>query len=267
MRVGRTYTAHFDLETRQHELFGMDLGEGVPRRVLAVGGALYALWFLLLWFLVPFGKVTFSLYALPPGVAAFFAVQRARRMPRRRNLTVWAVTARYWLQGHRPVINMGARVAHRSEYLPLAARMPVHTARRLLLPWTEEAPGRTAPSPVTEDETGDGVPAGATIWLRQRARLLGADYVAQVRSARARRPARPAPQHPARPVRSPMPAARVQTPAGAENPPAADAPAAEPAQTPALVHSPGAPPQGRRRERGRHARTAPASAALEDTSC
>ncbi|MFD0383198.1 hypothetical protein ACFQ2B_15025 [Streptomyces stramineus] len=67
MRVGHTFTRHFDLETRQHELLGMDLGEGPSRRVLVTGAVVYAVWMggLFLIFGWP-SQMFFTLYFAPP---------------------------------------------------------------------------------------------------------------------------------------------------------------------------------------------------------
>ena len=37
MRVGRTLTHHFEIETRQYDLLGIDLGEGARRRMIIFG--------------------------------------------------------------------------------------------------------------------------------------------------------------------------------------------------------------------------------------
>lgn len=42
--TGRTLTRHFHIETRQHELFNIDLGEGVPRRMLMFGVVVVLAW-------------------------------------------------------------------------------------------------------------------------------------------------------------------------------------------------------------------------------
>ncbi|OKI50345.1 hypothetical protein [Streptomyces sp. MJM1172] len=123
-RVGHTYTRHFDLDTRQHEILGLDLGEGPSRRLLVTGAVLYAVWAggMLLLFGAP-SKITFTLYAAPPGVITFYGAQRSKANERRRNLAQWSLFLRYLMVGHRPVINGGRRAAARSEWLPMRARL------------------------------------------------------------------------------------------------------------------------------------------------
>ncbi|MEU8516349.1 hypothetical protein AB0C76_32920 [Kitasatospora sp. NPDC048722] len=122
-RTGRTYTRHFQLETRQHELLGVDLGEGAPRRALILGLILFAAWdgLLLLVLGLP-SRFTFTLYVAPPALAVGFGAQHSRSLDRRWNLTRWAITLRYLLLGHRPIICGGRRAAHRSEWLGRRAR-------------------------------------------------------------------------------------------------------------------------------------------------
>lgn len=123
MRTGRTYTRHFDLETKQHELLGWDLGEGVARRALVLALVLLVAWSVPLMMVFGFpGIYSFSLYFPPPIVAAVYGAQRSGRNDRRRNMTHWAVFVRYLTLGHRPVINGGRRAASRSEWIPLRER-------------------------------------------------------------------------------------------------------------------------------------------------
>ncbi|MFI1621866.1 hypothetical protein ACH4VT_33650 [Streptomyces lydicus] len=123
MRTGRTYTTHFDLDPRQHELLGWDLGEGAPRRAVVLALVLLVLWSipLLLIFGLP-NEITFSFYFPPPVVAAIYGAQRSSRTDRRRNMTNWALLARYLTVGHRPVICGGRRAATRNEWIPLRER-------------------------------------------------------------------------------------------------------------------------------------------------
>lgn len=174
MRVSRTYTRHFDLETRQHELLGYDLGEGVPRRALIVGLVMYLLWggVLLSLFGLP-GKLSFTLYFAPPLLVAVFGAQRNRRIERRWNLTMWSIGIRYLLLGHRPVICGGRRASARGEWISRRARW----GRRLNL-LVNSPFGR----PIewwldSEGEVTEGV--GAPLRLHARPRLYGPDAVAK----------------------------------------------------------------------------------------
>ncbi|MEH6375912.1 hypothetical protein V7793_16470 [Streptomyces sp. KLMMK] len=175
MRVGHTFTRHFDLETRQHELLGMDLGEGPTRRVLVTGAVIYAVW--MGAFLLVFGwpsELFFTLYFAPPALITFYGSQRSRRNERRWNLTQWALTIRYLTVGHRPVINGGRRAADRSEWLPLRARLGEKTEQALSYPGMSvfegllgaEEPQRTA---------------GRAVKLDARPRLYGPDHVYRAR--------------------------------------------------------------------------------------
>lgn len=179
MRIGHTYTRHFDLETRQHELFGVDLGEGPPRRMLIVGFLAYIIWAgsLLLIFGLP-NKVSFTLYFVPPGLITYYGAQRSRRNDRRYNVTQWALTIRYLTRGHRPIINGGRRAAERSEWLPLRARLG-ERAEALL-----EAPGMGLLEPLIGSSDIPKTPAGRSVTLRARPRLYGPDQVYKARKRR-----------------------------------------------------------------------------------
>ncbi len=176
MRKGYTFTRHFDLETRQHELMGLDLGEGVPRRTLILGVTLCVVWCggLFLLFGAP-SKYTFSVYMLPPLVIAVLGAQRNRRVDRRRNLTCWALAVRYVHRGHRPIINGGRRAAERSEWLPVRARWGDRIEQLL------ELPGFGGLEPVLGGVDQGEITAGAAIRLDARARLYGPDRVWRAR--------------------------------------------------------------------------------------
>ncbi|MFF9908793.1 hypothetical protein ACF1HU_35935 [Streptomyces olivaceus] len=178
MRVGTTYTRHFDLETRQHELLGLDLGEGAPRRALVLGFVLYLVWAgaLLLLFGLP-NRFTFTLYFLPPLLVAIFGTQRARRNDRRWNITYWALSIRYLTLGHRPIICGGRRSAARVEWIPRRARwgrkgdgLDLRRSRGITGRWL----GAEA-QPVS-------VVAGAPVRLSARPRLYGPDQVYKARA-------------------------------------------------------------------------------------
>ncbi|MFF2548370.1 hypothetical protein ACFVUY_38235 [Kitasatospora sp. NPDC058063] len=111
------------MESRQHELLGLDLGEGAPRRALILGMVLVTLWVgpLLLLLGLP-GRYTLTLYFLPPVLTTVLGAQRSRTLDRRWNLARWAISTRYLVLGHRPIICGGRRAAHRTEWLGRRAR-------------------------------------------------------------------------------------------------------------------------------------------------
>ena len=123
MRYGHTYTRSFSLETRQHELLGLDLGEGFSRRTLIIGALLVGVWSggLLLLFGFP-GTTGFSVYFLPPVLVTYYGTRHSTRNDRRWNITMWLLAVRYWTFGHRPVINGGRRAAAPCERIPRRAR-------------------------------------------------------------------------------------------------------------------------------------------------
>lgn len=180
MRVGTTYTQHFDLETRQHELLGLDLGEGTPRRTLILGFVLYLLWTggLLLIFGLP-NQFAFTAYFLPPLLVAIFGTQRSRRNERRWNITYWALSVRYLVLGHRPIICGGRRSAARVEWIPRRARWGGKGDAILRTPAARSAAGRWL-----GEEAQTAIVAGAPLRLAARPRLYGPDQVMKARRRR-----------------------------------------------------------------------------------
>lgn len=176
MRVGRTLTHHFEIETRQYDLLGIDLGEGARRRMIIFGAVVVTIWvgLLVLVFGLP-SKPTVSLYVVPPFVVTAFGWRPGKYHERRRRVTEWALATRYAVRSHRPVIALGARSADRSEYLRWSERVPARRLAALL---------RGQRTPEWEaDEVGahPRYRAGAAIEVNQRARLLGADHLRRVR--------------------------------------------------------------------------------------
>lgn len=172
MRVGDTYTRDFDLETRQHEILGLDLGEGPSRRTVVVGMITFIVWFggLLLIFGLP-NKFTFSLYFLPPLFVTVFGAQRSQHNPRRWRLTHWALAVRYLVIGHRPVINGGRRAAARSEWLLLRERFGQRAEHLATIP------GLAFLGRDDDARPGYQVAAGAPVRLNSKVRLYGPDRV------------------------------------------------------------------------------------------
>lgn len=179
MIEGRTLTKHFHIETKQHELFNYDLGEGVPRRMLVFGVVTVLAWIALLApILGSPNKLTFSVYAIPPVIFAYYAFRDSEAQPRRKNLTQWVVQLRYATVGHRPVVRLGARAAYRSEYLPLGERVRIEGLLRKVAPaWFE---------PQWALDEDDDAPAeirlGRPIVLDQGATLYGFDHMHQLRT-------------------------------------------------------------------------------------
>ena len=132
MRTGRTVTKQLKIETRQHELFGMDLGEGPRRKDLVLGLVIFPLWIAFMWLLIGApSKASSLLYILPPAVFLKYGIAESESMPRRMNFTQWILAIRYGLTGHRPIVRAGARRASRSEYMPMSQRWNLATLARL----------------------------------------------------------------------------------------------------------------------------------------
>jgi hypothetical protein len=184
MRTGRTYTRSFDLETRQHELFGVDLGEGLPRRALVLGVVAFAFWITVLVVLIgaPSPR-SLSLYVLPPGLVTVFGSRRSRTIDRRRVMTGWGIAVRYHVAGHAPIVLGGRRPSARGERITPTQRCTsrierVGAAAPLLAAWAER---------VADRDREDSVPgAGAPVAWSHRARLYGPDALGTIRDRRGR---------------------------------------------------------------------------------
>ncbi|MFM9452397.1 hypothetical protein [Streptomyces europaeiscabiei] len=181
-RSSSTLTRHWDLETRQHELLGLDLGEGIPRTTLKIGALIlpvyWGAWFLLLGFptppLVPF-------FVIPPVAVTYVGAKRSITYWRRTNLLLWGVWLNYLNLGVRPVIGRGRipsprlgvrlrlqRVAERAPQLrELAAVGPLFT-----------------PDPEQADLAES---CGRPAHLRPRLRMYGPDAVGRARAKTAKK--------------------------------------------------------------------------------
>lgn len=181
MRAGHTYTRDFDLETRQHEILGLDLGEGPTRRAVVVGLLLIVVWAggLIALFGMP-SKYVFSLYFLPPVIITAYGTRRSEKNPRRWKLTGWALTLRYVIVGHRPVINGGRRFASRTEWLPLRERLGSRTET------LATAPGMSRLHKADTEPDHQPV-TGSAIRLDARVRLYGPDRVYRAHEKEGRR--------------------------------------------------------------------------------
>ncbi|MGW0703026.1 hypothetical protein ACWGJT_03365 [Streptomyces xantholiticus] len=174
MRESRTYTRHWDLETRQHELLGIDLGEGIPRTTLRYGLLFFGTW----WtgWLVLFGfpaQPVVPFFLLPPIWLTYAGAKRSLTYWRRTNLLVWGVHAQYLLRGVQPVIGRGRIPAPR---LGLRLR-----ARRLgeRMPHLPQVPGAGALFAAKGPDAAHST--GAPVRIRPRVRLYGPDAVAKSR--------------------------------------------------------------------------------------
>ncbi|MEV7419861.1 hypothetical protein [Streptomyces sp. NPDC089919] len=175
MRTAHTHTAHFHIETRQHELLGLDLGEGMPRRALLLGFTLCLGWTgtLLLAFGLP-DRTTFTLYCVPPLLVAALGTQRSRRNDRRWNITYWTLTLRYLTAGHRPILCAGRLDADRAEWIPRSERWGA-TADLL-----RREPARRRHQERSEGREPTAV-SGPPVLLAARPRLYAPDAIARAR--------------------------------------------------------------------------------------
>lgn len=184
-RSGRVLTKHFEIEARQHDLLGLDLGEGPKRRALIIGAAALTIWAggCLLLFGLP-NKYSFSLYTLPPVILTVFGARPSARMGRRMALTDWALAIRYAVLGHRPIVRMGTRQAGRSEYLPLRQRWHIVTGIGARIVPAAARPPWVSPD---EDVQQERRPVGPVIVLDQQSRVIGSNTLLQQLTGRSSR--------------------------------------------------------------------------------
>ncbi|MGW6865899.1 hypothetical protein [Streptomyces sp. NPDC054901] len=186
MRQGMTYTGYFSrLESRQHELLGVDLGQGVSRRTLLLGLITFTLWDspLLLAFGIP-SVQWLTIYLLPPVVLTVLGAQPSKGCDRRTVLAGWVIGAHYQIHGHRPVIRGGRVVADRSEWIPRPARW----AR--VAPALTRAVGAATAARLLGTAEADAVPpSGPVVELAHTVRLYGPDHIVKA-AGRSRRKGR-----------------------------------------------------------------------------
>lgn len=175
MRTSHTFSRHWDLETRQHELLGIDLGEGISRKVLLHGLVVFALWDGALLLMAGFPTtITFSLYFLPPIFITAYGTKRSGSYWRRRNFLLWGVTVNYLVNGVKPAIGRGRIPAPRLGWRLRAARLGERFPKLANLP----AAG-AALAPVDGPDLAESL--GKPVHLRPRVRLYGPDAVARSR--------------------------------------------------------------------------------------
>lgn len=172
---GTVYTPHFEIEPRQHELLGLDLGEGPPRRGLILGALGLVLWAVPV--VLIFGwptKNTATWYILPPALVIALGLSKSTRMRRRIRLTEWVLAIRYALTS-RPVIRYGARRSTTAESLPLRERWSfLGRATQRVVPTGSTPPWEIAAksgSTAAHQQTPNARP----ITLRPRANVVGAE--------------------------------------------------------------------------------------------
>ncbi|MFD7553564.1 hypothetical protein ACFV9E_03360 [Streptomyces sp. NPDC059835] len=179
-RTSHTYSRHWDIETRQHELLGLDLGEGLPRTTLRYGAVIFpvywGLW-LALFGLPP--QPAAPLFLLPPLFLTYFGAKRSLAYWRRTNLKLWAIRLNYLHTGVRPVLARG-RIPAPKPGLRLRAR---RFGERV--PQLAEHP---AFSPLLSAESANAEHAdraesyGRPARIRPRLRAYGPDAVAKARA-------------------------------------------------------------------------------------
>ncbi|MFD6879712.1 MULTISPECIES: hypothetical protein [unclassified Streptomyces] len=175
MREGMTYTRHFMLEARQHELFGVDLGKGVSRRTMLLGVLAFTVWDGIGFAVFGVPSLNWvTAYFLPPLLLTVLGAQPSRACDRRTVLAGWVIAGQYQVTGHRPVVRGGRAVAHRSEWLSRRARWERQVpalSRALGVATTERLLGGSA---------GQDVPsAGPVVEMTATARLYGPDHMVQ----------------------------------------------------------------------------------------
>lgn len=99
-----TDTVHVQIESRQYELFGVDLGEGIPRIALKVGLVFFLPW-LLLCRALGIGLLNggLLLWLLPP--LLFTVAALSRDAGGRLRLVSWGDWASWVLHRARPIVN------------------------------------------------------------------------------------------------------------------------------------------------------------------
>lgn len=154
---GRVLTRHFAMEPRQHEILGIDLGEGPTRKMLVLGLVLYALWWGLLALLLglllehPLSRANSFLWIIPPGLALWWITQPSPLTERRTRLVDVLAALNFWVRGHKPIVRMSTHRPTRQE-----------RSSRGAAPWTRMVPGDAqGPEWARDDHNADAITADA----------------------------------------------------------------------------------------------------------
>lgn len=187
MREGKTLTRSMQIETRQHELFNLDLGEGTPRRALVAGLLIATAWGLLLFIVLGRPRAsTATLWIMPPALITIYGWRESVQNPRRRRVTEWALAIRWITRGHRPVIALGRRAGRpyeRTLAQRVAARLGNGDLLGVVMPWRAHAAGHERPEPAAR--WGRAAVVGG-----QRVHLTGTDAIDAAMSREQRRTAK-----------------------------------------------------------------------------
>lgn len=123
--LGRTTTRALEFETRQYNFMDFDLGEGIPRTMMIMGGGLLAIWITVLWALFgPPTPTTLLVYFTIPAIVVFFAFQEDPARPRRKRIAGWVHRVRYAVRGHRPFVSRTLS-KNRDDILPVSYRFGI----------------------------------------------------------------------------------------------------------------------------------------------
>lgn len=99
-----TDTAYVNMEGRQYKLFNFDLGEGIPRRKIAVGSLFFGAWFVLM--IVPGVPLMWkggpAFYLMVPGLLVFLALRE--EAAGRPTYALWWDWARFQPRRFQPVV-------------------------------------------------------------------------------------------------------------------------------------------------------------------
>lgn len=156
-RTGRTVSRQLHIESRQHELFGVDLGEGIPRKVLLIGALAFVLWAGLVFSVTrTFNQQMMFIYGFPPVMFVQLGIQESPKNARRWRLTQLILRIRYAVRAHRPVVRFGRRAADRHEFLPLTARFGGQLGQAI---------ARIRPQRAESGEQQAAVSISPTVWM------------------------------------------------------------------------------------------------------
>lgn len=181
MREGRTLTRTMQFEPRQHELLGLDLGDGPPRRALIFGIVLTAAWWVLMFavFRAP-QKGTFLLWVLPPGLLGVYGWRESAVTDRRRKVTEWALALRWLRRGHRPIIALGRHEPSAAEQMRVADRIGHRLGHddplAVFMPWRLDPSSNHASQDAGKQARSR---SGQAVTLNQEVQLFGTETARQ----------------------------------------------------------------------------------------